>query len=62
MPSDERAVLTYLVGELWRRVGDEKLANSWFARVPEEITDVNTQSWVLEMAAQQSDTPKEWFA
>ena len=62
VPSDERAVLTYLVGELWRRVGDEKLAHSWFARVPDEISDRETQSWVLDMAAQQSHTPKEWFA
>ena len=30
---DERAVLTYLVGELWRRVGDTKLATAWFNRV-----------------------------
>jgi hypothetical protein len=31
---EERAVLTYLVGELWRRVGDPRLAREWFDRVP----------------------------
>src|ERR687886_527273 len=31
---DERAVLTYLVGELWRRVGDVKRAREWFDAVP----------------------------
>ncbi|MEP6765750.1 MAG: DUF2225 domain-containing protein [Gemmatimonadaceae bacterium] len=62
VPREERAVLTYLVGELWRRVGDEALANTWFERVPLEITDNDTQAWVLEMAEQQREMPKEWFA
>lgn len=62
VPSDERAVLTYLVGELWRRVGDQKLARLWFDRVPGEVIDEDTQSWVLDMASQQSDMPREWFA
>ena len=62
VPVDERAVLTYLVGELWRRVGDQKLARLWFGRVPLEITDAESQSWVLEMAAQQSELPREWFS
>ncbi len=62
VPTEERPVLTYLVGELWRRVGDQSLANSWFERVPLEITDAASQSWVVEMATQQRGTPKEWFA
>ena len=36
---DERAVLTYLVGELWRRVGDTKQAVGWFNRVPNEVME-----------------------
>jgi uncharacterized protein (DUF2225 family) len=62
VPTEERAVLTYLVGELWRRVGDETLARHWFERVPLEITDAREQDWVLEMAEQQNEMPKEWFA
>lgn len=62
VPGDERAVLTYLVGELWRRVGDDSLANLWFLRVPLEVTDTDEQAWVLEMAEQQRAMPKEWFA
>jgi uncharacterized protein (DUF2225 family) len=58
---DERAVLTYLVGELWRRVGDVRQANQWFERVPDEITDVPSQQWVLDAARQQRDCPREWF-
>lgn len=58
---EERGVLTYLVGELWRRVGDLRAANDWFARVPEEVTDSERQSWILEAARQQQHHPREWF-
>ena len=58
---DERAVLTYLVGELWRRAGDCRLASAWFNRVPGEVTDVQSQQWVLDAARQQRDCPREWF-
>jgi uncharacterized protein (DUF2225 family) len=58
---DERAVLTYLVGELWRRVGDVKQAAAWFDRVAEEVTDEANQQWVLDAARQQRDCPREWF-
>lgn len=59
--ADERAVITYLVGELWRRIGDEKQAASWFDRVEGEITDPVAQKWVLDSARQQKNAPREWF-
>jgi hypothetical protein len=58
---EERAVLTYLVGELWRRVGDERQATKWLDRVESELTDAATQQWVLDAAHQQRDCPREWF-
>ena len=58
---EERAVLTYLVGELWRRVGDLKQASGWFDRVVGEIIDTQTQQWVADAARQQRDNPREWF-
>jgi uncharacterized protein (DUF2225 family) len=58
---EERAVLTYLVGELWRRVGDQRQAADWFNRVAGEINDPATQQWVLDAARQQRDCPREWF-
>ena len=58
---DERAVLTYLVGELWRRVGDTAQATAWFNRVSSEIVDAQTQQWVVDAARQQRDCPREWF-
>jgi uncharacterized protein (DUF2225 family) len=58
---EERAVLTYLIGELWRRIGDLRLADAWFVRVPDEVIDAVAQRWVLEAARQQRDNPREWF-
>ena len=61
VPELERAVLTYLIGELWRRVGDVTLAAVWFARVESEIIDPGNQQWVTVAARQQRDAPQEWF-
>ncbi len=61
VPAEERSVLTYLVGELWRRIGDVAQAEEWFDRVPDEITDRESQAWVIEAAAQQRRQPREWF-
>ena len=58
---EERPVLTYLVGELWRRVGDNRRACEWFNRVQSEVNDPATQQWVVDAARQQRDCPREWF-
>lgn len=58
----DRAVITYLVGELWRRIGDVARAREWFARVPAEVVDLARQQWIVDAARQQHDSPREWFA
>jgi len=58
---EERAVLTYLVGELWRRTGDTKAAAAWFDRVVHEVVDPPSQQWAVEAARQQRECPREWF-
>lgn len=58
---DDRAVLTYLTGELWRRIGNLRQSDEWFNRVSVEITDPATQLWILDAARQQRDCPREWF-
>lgn len=62
VPQNERAVLTYLVGELWRRIGDVKLADDWFEKVAGEVIDPDTQQWVILVAEQQRRDPQEWFS
>jgi len=58
---DERAVIAYLVGELWRRIGDERTARDWFDRVPDEVSDCGAQNWIIAAARRQSTDPLEWF-
>jgi len=58
---EERAVITYLVGELWRRVGETARAAEWFDRVEEELVNGESQRWILDAAHQQRDCPREWF-
>ncbi|MEP6692633.1 MAG: DUF2225 domain-containing protein [Gemmatimonadaceae bacterium] len=58
---DERAVLTYLVGELWRRVGDLGVAARWLDAVSEQITTPSSQQWIVDAARQQKISPREWF-
>jgi uncharacterized protein len=61
VPTEERAVLTYLVGELWRRIGDLRQSKSWLENVPDEVTDAASQHWVIAAAEQQLTDPQEWF-
>jgi uncharacterized protein (DUF2225 family) len=61
VPREERAILTYLVGELWRRIGDTKKAGNWFESVAAEVVDLQNQQWVVDAADQQKLNPREWF-
>ena len=61
VPRNERAILTYLVGELWRRVGDVESSTRWFESVATEVTDPESQQWIVDAADQQRINPREWF-
>jgi len=57
----ERAAVTYLVGELWRRIGDTARAADWFERVEDEVTNRREQAWLVQWAKRQRDDPRECF-
>ena len=61
VPPADRAVLTYLTGELWRRIGHDAEAHRWFTAVATEIIDPVEQAWVLTITRQQRTDPREWF-
>ena len=61
VPRHQRARLTYLTGELWRRVGDERLAREWFGRVNDEVTDRLDQGWLIALAVLQRNEPRDWM-
>lgn len=50
---EDRASITYHLGELWLRIGDVRQASGWFARVATEVVDPEAQRWVVEAARQQ---------
>jgi hypothetical protein len=49
------------VGELWRRIGEVGKAACWFEAVTGEVTDLESQQWVVDAADQQRLNPREWF-
>ena len=59
--SDERASVTYLVGELHRRLGNDNEAAAWFDRVESEIVNPEEQAWVVRAAGMQKENPVEVF-
>lgn len=60
-PRQERPALTYLVGELWRRIGHMDRARQWFQRVANEVANSSEDRWFLRWARQQQVDPREWF-
>jgi uncharacterized protein (DUF2225 family) len=61
VPRVDRPAYTYLVGELWRRIGDDARAREWFDKVAHEITRPAKQQWALDVSKQQREAPTEWF-
>lgn len=51
---DNMPVVTYLVGELYRRLEDKALAREWFGFV-EEFLIASEQDWVLELTRKQAE-------
>lgn len=54
---DERARLTYLIGELYRRIDDINHAHIWFDKVKRATVDSKARSWLLNLAEQQKNAP-----
>ena len=59
VPSEQRGAITYLVGELKRRIGKKEEAAGWFDRVKSEVQDAKKQAWILAAAKQQKKNPKQ---
>jgi uncharacterized protein (DUF2225 family) len=57
----ERAAITYLVGELQRRLGNAQEAALWFDRVDKEIVDPDEQAWIARAAVMQKQNPVDVF-
>lgn len=51
---DNLPVITYLIGELYRRLEDKDSAREWFESVQDYITDPD-QNWILELTRKQAE-------
>jgi len=57
---EEEAQVTYLIGELLRRVGEVDEARKWFKKVESKVKD-ESEYWLVRSAKQQMTEPKEFF-
>ena len=57
----EEAQVTYLIGELLRRVGEVDEAKKWFKKVESKVKDESEYWLVLSAKQQMSSEPKEFF-
>lgn len=51
--------VVYLIGELYRRVGEVKLAREWFNRVIDQWGDSEDALAIVKLAQQQRDDPQD---
>jgi len=61
MPEGYRGLYTYLIGELYRRVGESVKAEAWFDRVAHVTGGNPQQQWLVDLATQQKTHPKEFI-
>ncbi len=55
VPEAEIPVITYLVGELYRRTGDNKTALEWFTKASELVKGSDKYGWLIRLAENQSE-------
>ena len=59
---EDAALFTYLVGDLYRRLGDAGKAREWYNRVEQALKDKGGEPKVLEFARRQLSGPADIFS
>jgi uncharacterized protein (DUF2225 family) len=57
----DQAVLIYLIGENYRRLGKTEMAEAWLRKVPKAVRKEKKNYWLSKLAAQQRNDPKEFI-
>jgi len=60
IPEEDLARYTYLIGELYRRIGNVEKAGMWFDRVINAPGEGEWRKWFIDLAIQQKTNPKEF--
>ncbi|MBE9143933.1 DUF2225 domain-containing protein [Planktothrix mougeotii] len=62
VPLEQEATITYLIGELYRRIGEIEAANTWFNKVIQRAQTDESWQQMAQFATQQRDHPQEVFS
>ena len=60
-PKESRAVFTYLIGDLYRRLGDAEKAKDWYGKVEQAIKENGGESGIADFARKQLMGAADFF-
>ncbi len=60
-PKEARAVYTYLVGDIYRRLGDPERAKEYYRKVDKELKEHGGEAKIGEFARRQLESPSDYF-
>lgn len=60
-PKENKATFTYLIGDLYRRMGDPETAKEWYGKVEQVIKENGGDPEILEYAKRQMTSPVDIF-
>ncbi len=61
VPRENRAVFTYLAGDIYRRLGEAEKAKEWYGKVEQAIKENGGDPMILEFARRQLKEPSDTF-
>lgn len=60
-PPENKAIFTYIVGDIYRRLGDAEKAGQWYGKVEQTIKETGGDPKILEFARRQMSEPSDFF-
>lgn len=61
VPEESRAMYAYIIGDIYRRMGEPDEANAWYGKVPELLKACGGDPKIAEYAERQMKEPKDIF-
>jgi len=61
-PKENAAIFTYLLGDIYRRLGEAEKAKEWYGRVERTIKERGGDPKILEFARRQMTEPSDIFS
>jgi len=61
-PDENKAIYTYLIGDIYRRLGEAEKAKEWYAKVEPAIKEYGGEPGIGEFARRQQEEPSDIFS